>query len=287
MSAQQTNSDDSVCWYFAIGSMMNKTSLKLRGIHPIESKPAELIDYELFFFYPNGMAEAVPKKGSTFHGVVHKISEDEMLKLDKLESTQMGIVRKPAKAILYSNEEKEELPAESLDVTVYCRGDSMSREIAKPPARYVEIMIEGAISHGVDDAFIAFLRSLEVQPRTCPEDYLRIQVPKGVQHYSLSELEQIKNSLEKENHLIIAINGKVIRYTGSMPNSFVTYYRQSKSLHIESIWAAVKYDPMFGCPAEIENFSRRHSADIEDQLLRRKDVEGWECIGTINQRYID
>ncbi len=36
--------------YFAIGSMVNKVSLNNRKLYPVESNPAELLDYELGFF---------------------------------------------------------------------------------------------------------------------------------------------------------------------------------------------------------------------------------------------
>jgi hypothetical protein len=39
----------SVINYFAIGSMTNPTSLSLRGLTPLESMPAELLEYELQF----------------------------------------------------------------------------------------------------------------------------------------------------------------------------------------------------------------------------------------------
>ena len=65
----ESNEDGSV-WYFAIGSMMNPTSLMQRSITPLESKPAELLDFELEFSGAMGFAEAVPAPGCSFHGVL-------------------------------------------------------------------------------------------------------------------------------------------------------------------------------------------------------------------------
>ena len=60
------------CWYFAIASMMNKIGLHGRGIFTLESKPpAEMLDHELIFYGPMGMAGAVPAEGKSFHGVLH------------------------------------------------------------------------------------------------------------------------------------------------------------------------------------------------------------------------
>ena len=47
-------------WYFAIGSMMNPTSMKARDLHPIKSMPAILQDCLLEFFGSEGMAKATP-----------------------------------------------------------------------------------------------------------------------------------------------------------------------------------------------------------------------------------
>ena len=59
-------------WYFAIGSMMNKVSVNARKVYPTQSKPAEILDYELIFFGGGGMACALAAKGKSFHGVLHK-----------------------------------------------------------------------------------------------------------------------------------------------------------------------------------------------------------------------
>ena len=53
---------------------MNPVSLANRGITPLESYPGEILDYKIQFFGPQGMAEAIPETGRTFHGVVHRLS---------------------------------------------------------------------------------------------------------------------------------------------------------------------------------------------------------------------
>ena len=56
-------SSEKTVWYFAIGSMMNPVSLANREIFPIESKPAEILDYKIGFFGQLGMAEALYEEG--------------------------------------------------------------------------------------------------------------------------------------------------------------------------------------------------------------------------------
>ena len=98
--------DDS--WYFAIASMMNLISLKARDIVPKESKPGELLDFELIFYSIKGMAAAKPSPGKSFHGVLHKMSAKDMVALDKIEAT---VSRTNGKARLYDGS--------IVDVTVY------------------------------------------------------------------------------------------------------------------------------------------------------------------------
>eukprot|EP00494_Astrolonche_serrata_P012428 UN12532 len=45
------------------------------------------------------MGMAIPEKGSAFHGVLHKLTREEMKKLDKIEGE--GYVRVPCKATFY------------------------------------------------------------------------------------------------------------------------------------------------------------------------------------------
>ena len=76
---------DGTYWYFAIASMMNPRGITNRNVHPIESKPAELIDHKIYFFGGFGYAEAIPEKDSSFHGVLHRLDKESMERLDLVE----------------------------------------------------------------------------------------------------------------------------------------------------------------------------------------------------------
>jgi gamma-glutamylcyclotransferase (GGCT)/AIG2-like uncharacterized protein YtfP len=139
-------------WYFAIGSMINKTSINSRKIYPRVTKPAELLDFKLYFFGALGMAEAIPEEDSSFHGVVHAVTEDEMEKLDKIEA---GYTRDTGKAKLYDGT--------IVDVSVYVRkGKSRGPQFDKPPTeRYLDIITRGCKLWGVKQSHIDYLWSLE------------------------------------------------------------------------------------------------------------------------------
>jgi hypothetical protein len=127
-------------WYFAIGSMINKTSINNRKIYPRVSKPAELLDFKLSWFGGLGMAEAIPTEDSSFHGVVHAVTQDEMERLDKIEA---GYSRDNGKARLYDGT--------LIDVTVYTRKNvKRGPDVDKPPTeRYLDIITAGCKYYGV------------------------------------------------------------------------------------------------------------------------------------------
>ena len=61
---------------------MNPVSLKGRDLVPLESRPAELLDFKIGFFGKEGMATALPAPGESFHGVVHLMKDADMDVLD-------------------------------------------------------------------------------------------------------------------------------------------------------------------------------------------------------------
>ena len=149
-------------WYFAIGSMMNPVSLKNRQLVPKESKPAELLDHKLYFFGELGMAEAIPEKGSSFHGVLHRLDHETMARLDKIE---MGYNRRTGSAKLYDGS--------IVEATVYCRdGKERGAHVDKAPTqRYLEIMTQGAKHFGVKQSHIDFLEKHDMQLRHLPHEF--------------------------------------------------------------------------------------------------------------------
>lgn len=86
--------------------MCNPTSLANRDLHPKESQPAEVLDYKLHFFGSSGMADAVPAKGESFHGVLHKMPASDQEKLNKIEFSYLP---KIGKVRLYDGTEKDAL----------------------------------------------------------------------------------------------------------------------------------------------------------------------------------
>lgn len=78
-------SSEKTVWYFAIGSMLNPNSMANRNLSPLISLPGEALDHKIYFFGTSGFAEAVPEAGSSFHGVLHKMTDEDMKVLDSIE----------------------------------------------------------------------------------------------------------------------------------------------------------------------------------------------------------
>jgi len=84
--------------------MMNPFIINKRDIFPSQSLPAIIQDHKLIFCWGSGMGCAVPVQGETFHGVIHRCTEEEMINLDRIEG---GMKRRKARAKLYDGTEVE------------------------------------------------------------------------------------------------------------------------------------------------------------------------------------
>ena len=160
--------------YFAIGSMMNPISLRMRGLNPVKSRPGILRDYELIFVMTNGMAAARKFDASKhndrkcIHGVLHRVSRPEMDILSKSESTY--VIEKNVTIETYKrknetedkkNEEqsRDEDNEEKVSAVVYVLNNEIvktdpERFSENPPGeRYIDILKGGAEYYGLDVSF--------------------------------------------------------------------------------------------------------------------------------------
>lgn len=276
--------DDSALWYFAIGAMINPISLKSRKIHSIASLPAEIQDYRLHFFGSLGFAEAIPEAGASFHGVLHRLDSKSMEILDNVER---DYVRKNALARCYDGTE--------VDCTVYVRPklDGEGEKDMPPKERYLEIMVEGCKHYKVDERHIRYLSNHEMQPRPKPSEFLSFgAVPNGA---PLMTPEQVKKCNGKDGTpLYVTVNGKVLECTAARDTkawqdfvSIHSHFGQS----FESLASKVTYDPKYGQPGKLQDFTREHSAYCEDQAYRYQKFTGldhvWKPIAHYPQEYVD
>jgi len=264
--------------YFAIGSMMNQTSLAGRGLMPLNSWPAELLEHSLGFLASSAasdaMATAVPEAGATFHGVILEMSDEHMVELDKVES---GYDRCAAVARKYDGSE--------VTVTVYrsnaawtsgemAQGNGKADGTELPSQRYIDILCMGAESYGVKAEYVEWLRAQPCTPRKKMQELWRI--PRvGLENVamSLAELEGLDGSDGKP--LVMCHNGVVLLWTGSMDGPMVPLIKGAHAagpaeIDMTSRVARLLFEPMFGptppqCTADM---SEEHKAWTEDILGR-------------------
>lgn len=254
-----TNSAPAPSWYFAIGSMMNPVSLGARGIHPIESKSAQLLDHRIVFRGPNGAAGVEEGAGESFHGVLHLCTEEHMKILDEIEASYDRVV---ATAQCYDG------TLESCTVYKFDESKLASMtggEDSPPTERYLDIMIEGCKNFGVAPEYIEWLAQHEKQKRTAVQDFTPLpDAPAGI---TMTREELKLHTGSDGARLCFSCNGKVLEMLPECP-----LYNTSKAMvggkDLTFILSKMKYDPKYGVPENEEQMGEEHKASITDEYMR-------------------
>ena len=158
-----------------------------------------------------------------------------------------------------------------MDCTVYADpAGKIDHSSDKPPTeRYIDIMIEGATQHGVKPEYIEVLKNLEKQPRRNPEDFLKLDVPEGLPTWTMEDVA--KGDHEDGRPMYTALNGKVIEYKFPDPlPAMYPIYKARAGKHMEVMMARNLYDPKYGTPTKIEDFTAEHRASIESMIAHMR-----------------
>jgi gamma-glutamylcyclotransferase len=143
-------------YHFAYGSNLSSKFLRRHCPNAEFVMRATLPNFRVEFrFYSEsrngGISSIVPYPSKLTRGVIYEVSEEDMQRLDELESVpEMLYVRE---RVLVLGEDKEYHKADLYRV--------VNPEGPFTPARsYIELMVEGAEEHGLDPEYIEHLRSL-------------------------------------------------------------------------------------------------------------------------------
>jgi len=292
--------------------MINPTSLRLRRLYPLESHPALLRGWRCVFRGDCGMASILPADSTLpsmnnhpiprndFHGVLHRLDEDMMARLDIIES---AYERLTVEVELYDGRRQK--------ATVYkmyeAKLDPM-RPDTLPSERYLDIISKGCEHFGVSREYIEWLRGHECVPRKDPATYRKIPVHRlhqsGKKHLNLTAEELAKydgKTLLKEGSgdeideggdddisslkspppappspsrpryypLRIAINRKVLEWVGdtSQPLLANTYEFMSFNFggtDLTHSYTRVFYEPLYPTVDKLDDMSHEHRAWVED-----------------------
>ena len=270
--------------YLAIGSMMNKVSLSIRGVYPKESRPACLPDYELVFAMADGFAAARRAPGKKLHGVLHRISSKELAELDIIE---FWYVKEKVQVLPYQGawDASETL---SVEANVYVFDpEALSADPDKfsenpPSERYLDILKEGAKQFGLDPAFVErYLTNSKCVPRKQVTELRCFSIPSCDLPLPTWSFEQVKaKDKEDEDIIFLALNKKVLRFDLRLPVKYTKVVRLNRGKQWAfQIVSKFRYDPRFGVPATYEDMTEEHRLYVEDTVLDSY------LVGELNKRW--
>ena len=146
-------------WYFAYGSNMNRGIFESRrGMRPIQTQPALLENYRLCFNLAigpgeRGVANLESQAGARTWGVLYSITVEQSEHLDRTEGVPRGAYRRiPVSPIVDDSEQ----------IAAFTYQSERIRLGRKPSPRYIGLLIEGAVQHGLPPGYLRYLRNFEL-----------------------------------------------------------------------------------------------------------------------------
>jgi gamma-glutamylcyclotransferase len=148
-----------VTWYLAYGSNMNRGIFESRrGMRPIQAQPALLENHRLRFnlaigLGERGVANLEFQAGARTWGVLYSITVEQSEHLDRTEGVPRGAYRRiPVSCVVDRGERIAAFTYQS---------DRISHG-RKPSPRYIGLLIEGAVQHGLPPEYLRYLRNFEL-----------------------------------------------------------------------------------------------------------------------------
>ena len=146
-------------WYFAYGSNMQTATFRgRRGIEFAEARSGRLAGWRLVFDKPplvpvgEAFANIIADPEATVLGALYRISEEDLGHIDLTEGVLIGNYQRiPVTVALHGSAETVEA------FTLTC---AQSDPTLKPSTRYMALLIEGAIEHGLPADYVDWLRTV-------------------------------------------------------------------------------------------------------------------------------
>eukprot|EP00090_Calanus_glacialis_P006348 TRINITY_DN14957_c2_g1_i1.p1 TRINITY_DN14957_c2_g1~~TRINITY_DN14957_c2_g1_i1.p1 ORF type:complete len:279 (+),score=63.49 TRINITY_DN14957_c2_g1_i1:113-838(+) len=222
------------------------------------------------------MAAARSAPGCEIHGVLHRITKEELIKLDKIET---WYVREKVEVCSYGGDMSKDTQSTLAYVYVFnpelvAKDPELFKE-HPPKERYIEILKEGAIEYGVDNNYISkTLETVYYEPRKSKTDLKSFKqlIKNGSQDtqilpsWTMEELRE--KDKENSDNVFIALNKNVLRLDISEPCAHREILQTSRGTQLAFIIAGKWiYDPMFGVPANFEEMSEDQCRAVEDWFI--------------------
>jgi gamma-glutamylcyclotransferase len=143
-------------YYFAFGSNMNKERMKERNARFAEMQKGIIKDWKLVFNKINsrkdgaGFANIEPEKDSVVEGIIYKVEEDTLQKLDRFEGVPNHYIREMLKV---------ENDKGVVNCTTYIANPSKIDNSLKPEKSYLNHLLEG--KEFLSDGYFFNLKNIE------------------------------------------------------------------------------------------------------------------------------
>ena len=166
-------------WYFAYGSNMQSATLRgRRGIAYTRAQAARVPGWRLVLDKPplievgHGFANIVPDPATEVLGVLFELSEDEMEHIELSEGVRIGN---------YAAVEVWAWPFDAVE-PVQARSLSSDRRDAtlRPSTRYMALLIEGAVEHGLPTDYVETLRAVAAVEESAEAAALRPFIDRAI-----------------------------------------------------------------------------------------------------------
>jgi hypothetical protein len=164
-------------WYFAYGSNMNSGTFRgLRGIEYARAVPTRAPGWRLVLdkssVFPLGetFANIVPDAAAETLGVSFEVDEADLVRIDWSEAVPLGSYQR-IEIEVAALTPMEGGPSRAFTLTSDRRAARPS-----PSVRYMQLVIDGAIEHGLPGEWVEMLRDVPACPETRAARLMRRQL---------------------------------------------------------------------------------------------------------------
>lgn len=262
--------------------MTNPTSLASRNLTPLCSHPATIPGWEIHFDSTMGFADIRPHQltmeekeaeensgevekkkkrvAPVGHGVLHLMSDAQMLVLDSIEVTYDRI---KVLAHLY---EEGRAPIEAVAYKI----KEPPKKISLPSERYIDIISQGCLHHGVCSKYVQYLKEHPCQPRVPPHarktiDHSTVPTDKT---WTLEQLaECIVNYDPSGRAVLFSLTGVVFGLKDEAANHDPIHTNVLKLINgkdITHFFSKVIFEPLYGVPSSYEDMHPDHKSFVVD-----------------------
>jgi cation transport regulator ChaC len=154
-------------YYFAYGSNMNKAQMHARCVRPEAIAVAMLPHYQLGFFghsptWDGALETVVPAPGQEVWGVIYDLSASDRERLDVWHDVRLD----GTGAYFHYPLRITDTEGKTRVVLFYKKARMDSPE--KPSREYLDLIVQGAVEHGLPAGYVEGLRRIESKKASYP-----------------------------------------------------------------------------------------------------------------------